>query len=110
MSVFLHGCGFTGSGESTIINGKVKLVKDENDHVHVYASSVDMGQGNRTTLARIVSNTLGLPAEQCTMEAADTDHTPDSGPTAASRTIIIVGFLMEKAAKNLKKIWHIPLS
>ena len=105
MSVFLHGCGFTGSGESTIINGKVKLVKDEKDHVHVYASSVDMGQGNRTTLARIVSNTLGLPAEQCTMEAADTDHTPDSGPTAASRTIIIVGFLMEKAAKNLKKIW-----
>ena len=105
MSLFLHGCGFTGSGESTIINGKVKLVKDENDHVHVYASSADFGQGNRTTLARIVSNTLGLPAEQCTMEAADTDHTPDSGPTAASRTIIIVGFLMEKAAKQLKKIW-----
>jgi len=105
MSLFLHGCGFTGSGESTIINGKVKLIKDENDHVHVYASSADFGQGNRTTLARIVSNTLGLPAEQCTMEAADTDHTPDSGPTAASRTIIIVGFLMEKAAKQLKKIW-----
>ena len=105
MSLFLHGCGFTGSGESDIIKGKVKLVKDENDHVYCYASSVDMGQGCRTTLKRIVEKNLGLPAEQVTMDGPDTDTTPDTGPTAASRTIIIVGFLMEKAAKNLKKIW-----
>ena len=105
MSFFLHGCGFTGSGESDIIKGKVKLVKDEKDHVYVYASSVDMGQGCRTTLKRIVAKNLGLPDEQVTMDGPDTDTTPDSGPTAASRTIIINGFLMEKAAKNLKKIW-----
>ncbi len=105
MSLFLHGCGFTGSGESDIIKGKVKLVKDENDHVYCYASSVDMGQGCRTTLKRIVAKNLGLPDEQVTMDGPDTDATPDTGPTAASRTIIIVGFLMEKAAKNLKKIW-----
>ena len=105
MSLFLHGCGFTGSGESDIIKGKVKLVKDENDHVYCYASSVDMGQGCRTTLKRIVAKNLGLPDEQVTMDGPDTDTTPDSGPTAASRTIIINGFLMEKAAKNLKKIW-----
>ena len=105
MSLFLHGCGFTGSGESDIIKGKVKLVKDENDHVYVYASSVDMGQGCRTTLKRIVEKNLGLPGDQVTMDGPDTDTTTDSGPTAASRTIIINGFLMEKAAKNLKKIW-----
>ena len=105
MSLFLHGCGFTGSGESDIIKGKVKLIKDENDHVYCYASSVDMGQGCRTTLKRIVADTLQIPHEQVTMDGPDTDTTPDSGPTAASRTIIINGFLMEKAAKNLKKIW-----
>ena len=105
MSLFLHGCGFTGSGESDIIKGKVKLVKDEKDHVYCYASSVDMGQGCRTTLKKIVAKNLGLPDEQVTMDGPDTDTTPDTGPTAASRTIIIVGFLMEKAAKNLKKIW-----
>ena len=105
LSIFLHGCGFTGSGESDIIKGKVKLIKDENDHVYVYASSVDMGQGNKTTLKRIVARTLDIPNEQVTFDNPDTDIIPDSGPTAASRTIIIVGFLMEKAAKNLKKIW-----
>ena len=105
MSLFLHGCGFTGSGESDIIKGKVKLIKDENDHVYCYASSVDMGQGCRTTLKKIVAKNLGLPDEQVTMDGPDTDTAPDSGPTAASRTIIINGFLMEKAAKNLKKIW-----
>ena len=73
MSIFLHGCGFTGSGESEIINGKVKLVKDENDHVYCYASSAEMGQGNGTTLKRIVTNTLGIPVEQATMNYPDTD-------------------------------------
>lgn len=105
LSVFLHGCGFTGSGESDIIKAKVKLVKDEKDHVYVYASSVEMGQGNKTTLKRIVAKNLNVPDEQVTFDNPDTDFIPDSGPTAASRTIIIVGFLMEKAAKNLKKIW-----
>lgn len=105
MSFFLHGCGFTGSGESDIIKGKVKLIKDENDIVHVYASSVDMGQGNKTTLKRIVAKNLEIPDDQVVFDNPDTAIIPDSGPTAASRTIIIVGFLMEKAAKNLKKIW-----
>lgn len=105
MSMFLHGCGFTGSGESTIINAQVKLTKDENDIVHLYTSQVDMGQGNRTVLKKIVSDTLGIPEEQVTHEAPDTDHTLNTGPTAASRTIIIVGFLCEKAAKHLKEIW-----
>lgn len=105
MSFFLHGCGFTGSGESDIIKAKVKLVKDEQDIVHVYASSVDMGQGNKTTLKRIVAKNLDIPNEQVVFDNPDTSIIPDSGPTAASRTIIIVGFLMEKAAKNLKKIW-----
>lgn len=105
LSCFLHGCGFTGSGESTIINAQLKLTKDEHDIVHLYTSQVDFGQGNRTTLKKIVSNTLGIPEEQVTHEAPDTDHTLSTGPTAASRTIIIVGFLAEKAAKHLKEIW-----
>jgi len=105
MSWFLHGCGFTGSGESTIINAHVKLVKEEDDTIHLYTSQVDFGQGNRTTLKKIVSNTLNCPEEQVFHEPPDTDHTLNTGPTAASRTIIIVGYLCEKAAKHLKEQW-----
>jgi len=105
MSWFLHGCGFTGSGESTIINAHVKLVKEEDDTIHLYTSQVDFGQGNRTTLKKIVSNTLNCPEEQVFHEPPDTDHTLNTGPTAASRTIIIVGYLCEKAAQHLKEQW-----
>jgi CO/xanthine dehydrogenase Mo-binding subunit len=35
----------------------------------------------------------------------DTDIVPDSGPTVASRTMMIVGYLLQKAAEELKEIW-----
>ncbi len=105
MSWFLHGCGFTGSGESDIIKAKVKMNKDENGIVRFYTSQVDFGQGNRTTLKRIVVDTLQIPEDQVIYDAPDTDLTLNSGPTAASRTTIIVGGLVAKAAKHLKSIW-----
>lgn len=106
MSTFLHGCGFTGSGESTIIKAKVRIRKDKNGVVTFYTSQVDFGQGNRTTLKRIVVDTLGIPEDQVIYDAPDTDKTLSTGPTAASRTIIIVGGLVGKATQHLKEIWQ----
>ena len=105
ISTFLHGCGFTGSGESTIINAQLKIKKDKNGIVTFYTSQVDFGQGNRTTLKRIVVDTLGIPEDHVIYDAPDTDKTLSTGPTAASRTIIIVGGLCAKAAQHLKEIW-----
>ena len=105
MTTFLHGCGFTGSGESTIINAQLRIKKDKNDIVTFYTSQVDFGQGNRTTLKRIVVDTLGIPEDHVIYDAPDTDETLSTGPTAASRTIIIVGGLAAKAAQHLKEIW-----
>ena len=102
---FLHGCGFTGSGESTIINAQLKIKKDKNGVVTFYTSQVDFGQGNRTTLKRIVVDTLGIPEDKVIYDAPDTDATLSTGPTAASRTIIIVGGLAAEAAQHLKDIW-----
>lgn len=105
LTTFLHGCGFTGSGESDIIKAKLKIRKDKNDIVSFYTSQVDFGQGNLTTLKRIVVDTLGIPEDHVIYEHPDTDKTLSTGPTAASRTIIIVGGLCAKAAKHLKDIW-----
>ena len=104
-SMFLHGCGFTGSGESTIINAQLRIKKDKNGIVTFYTSQVDFGQGNKTTLKRIVVDTLGIPEDHVIYDAPDTNETLSTGPTAASRTIIIVGGLAAKAAKHLKNIW-----
>ena len=45
LSLFFHGCGFTGSGEQAIIKGRVKLVKQPTGKVEILVSSVEMGQG-----------------------------------------------------------------
>jgi CO/xanthine dehydrogenase Mo-binding subunit len=107
MSWFLHGCGFTGSGESTHINAKVKLKKDKNDFVYILVAAVDMGQGARTSLKKIVKETLQIPDHKVIFDHPDTDFVPDSGPTVASRTTMIVGGLLSKAAKKLKDTWII---
>ena len=105
MSWFLHGCGFTGSGEQKHIKALVKLRKEVNNTVTILIASVDMGQGLKTTMRKIVADILQLPIEQIIFNNPDTDLVPDSGPTVASRTIMIVGGLVAIAAKRLKEQW-----
>jgi CO/xanthine dehydrogenase Mo-binding subunit len=105
ISLFFHGCAFTGSGERDKIKAVVKLRRDESGRVELLVSSTDMGQGPKTTLRKIVSRTLGIPVEHVRYDNPDTDRVPDSGPTVASRTIIIVGYLLEQAAREMKERW-----
>jgi CO/xanthine dehydrogenase Mo-binding subunit len=104
LSLFLHGCGFTGSGERDHIKATVKLRKLTCGKVEILVANVDMGQGLRTTLKKIVAKVLDLPMADIVYENPDTDRVPDSGPTVASRTVMIVGKLLEEAAIKLKSI------
>lgn len=106
MSWFLHGCGFTGSGESTHIKARVQLKKDRSNKVYVLIAAVDMGQGVKTTMKKIVSNVLNISIDDVIYDNPDTDYVPDSGPTVASRTTMIVGGLVARAAKALKDQWE----
>jgi len=105
MSFFLHGCGFTGSGEATHIKARVRLEKDENDNVRILIAAVDMGQGIRTTMRKLVASILEIPMEKVIFDLPDTDFVPDSGPTVASRTMMIVGGLVDRCARKLKEKW-----
>lgn len=105
-SFFLHGCGFTGSGERDHIKATVKLAKTEKDQVLIKISNADIGQGVLTTLSKIVAQELDLPYEAIHFPYPDTKDVPDSGPTVASRTTMIVGKLLERAAAKLKAQWQ----
>lgn len=105
LSVFLHGCGFTGSVERDYIKSVVHLLKHEDEKVEILVSSVEMGQGLKTTFGKIVSRVLDIPIEQVIYENPDTSRVPNSGPTVASRSIMVVGRLLEKAAIRLKNEW-----
>ncbi len=106
MSLFLHGCGFTGSGEKEHIKAVVRLKKNVNDTVTVLASSTDMGQGAATTLRKIAAGVLGISIEDVIYNKPNTDLVPDSGPTVASRTIMVVGGLIARAARDLRDKWE----
>jgi len=102
-SLFFHGCGFTGSGERDIIKAKVKLLKHRDRTVEILISNVEMGQGALTTLKKIVAYTLEVSMDRVVFENPDTNRVPDSGPTVASRTITIVGKLLQDAAIEMKE-------
>ncbi|HKL47527.1 MAG TPA: molybdopterin cofactor-binding domain-containing protein, partial [Candidatus Izemoplasmatales bacterium] len=104
MSLFFHGCGFTGSGEKEIIKAKVRL-KKAYDKVYILVAAVDMGQGVKTTFRKLIAYILDIDIEQVVFNNPDTDYVPDSGPTVASRTMMIVGGLLARAANTMKERW-----
>ena len=106
LSVFFHGCGFTGSGEKELLKSKVTLKKYADNRVEILASSTEMGQGSLTTLTKIVAHALDIPMSQVIHHYPDTTTCPDSGPTVASRTIMIVGKILYDLALELKARWH----
>jgi len=101
VSLFFHGAGFTGSGEVALAS-KASLELLPNG-VRVLVGSTEMGQGARTTLAQIVAEALGWPVGRVEVAFPDTARVPDSGPTVASRTCMVVGGLLKACAEELRE-------
>lgn len=99
---FLHGAGFTGSGEETLAS-EALVTATRDGKIHVLAGSTEMGQGTNTVFAQIAAEALGLECAQIEVLQPDTSLVPNSGPTVASRTTMIVGKLVESAALAIKK-------
>jgi CO/xanthine dehydrogenase Mo-binding subunit len=97
---FLHGTGFTGSGERHL-QSVVAVEGTAEGKARVLAASTEIGQGTNTVFAQIAADALGLPYEMVEVAQPDTAHVPNSGPTVASRTVTIVGKLVEGAARSL---------
>src|SRR3989440_5999975 len=102
IAAFLHGAGFTGSGER-YLNSLVGVEAHADGNVRVLVSSAEFGQGTNTVLCQIAAEALGLPYESVAIAQPDTTVVPNSGPTVASRTAMIVGKLVQSAAKEIKE-------
>ncbi|MDQ3805408.1 MAG: xanthine dehydrogenase family protein molybdopterin-binding subunit [Acidobacteriota bacterium] len=100
-ATFMHGAGFTGSGEK-FLQSVVGCEATAEGQVRVLAASTEIGQGTNTIFAQIVAEALGLEYEQVEVVRPDTGGVPDSGPTVASRTCMIVGKLVETSALGIK--------
>jgi CO/xanthine dehydrogenase Mo-binding subunit len=98
---FLHGAGFTGSGEEYLAS-EVSAEATRDGVVRIFAASTEMGQGTNTIFSQIAAETLGLSVDRIEIIQPDTAAVPNSGPTVASRTSMIVGKLVETAAREIQ--------
>ncbi len=97
-----HGAGFTGSGEVKLASvASIELTAG--GVIRVLTGSTEMGQGTKTIFPQLVAEALGVPYESVEIAPQDTAIVPDSGPTVASRTAMVVGGLLIQAARRLRE-------
>ncbi len=102
IAAFLHGAGFTGSGER-YLGSVVGVEACADGGVRVLVSSTEFGQGTKTVLCQIAAEALGLRYEDVGIAQPDTQEVPNSGPTVASRTVMVVGKLVQSAALGIRQ-------
>jgi CO/xanthine dehydrogenase Mo-binding subunit len=100
IAAFYHGAGFTGSGER-YLNSLAGLDVIPQGKVRVLVCNTEFGQGTNTILTQIAAEALGLSYDDVIMAPCDTSIVPNSGPTVASRTSMVVGRLIERAGHQL---------
>ena len=101
LATFYHGAGFTGGGE-VHLNSRLQVAGLPDGRVEVLSANIEMGQGTLTVFTQIAADRLGLAPEEVVIGEPDTARVPNSGPTVASRTTMVVGRLIERAADDLR--------
>jgi CO/xanthine dehydrogenase Mo-binding subunit len=107
-SVFMHGAGFTGSGERRL-QGRIAIDMFAEEggeeglrpRFRIRTASTDIGQGTETVFRQIAAEALWVSMDRVDFAVPSTASVPDSGPTVASRTVMIVGSILERAAREL---------
>ena len=105
LAFFAHGSAFTGDGEAKFkAKGRMELalLDDGKPGVNIRVSSTEMGQGVHTVFTQIAADALSLDPGHIRFPMADTGLVPNSGPTVASRTTMVVGNVVHRAALDLK--------
>jgi CO/xanthine dehydrogenase Mo-binding subunit len=102
VSLVYHGAGFTGSGEVKLASlAAMDLASD--GHPRVLVANTEIGQGTTTMLAQLAADALHVGADFVHVETPDTSLVPDSGPTVASRTCMVVGGLVAECAAAMRE-------
>jgi CO/xanthine dehydrogenase Mo-binding subunit len=100
LSLYFHGAGFTGMGEKRM-RSPVTLRLREDGRIEILTAMTDMGQGSAVVLPQIAAEAAGVALEDVAFPVLDTGEVPDSGPTVASRTTMVVGGTIARAAAEL---------
>jgi len=98
---YFHGAGFTGSGEQRLA-GRATVAATAHGF-EVRSSSAEIGQGSITIFTQIAAAALGVDPALIAVIDPTTSRVPDSGPTVASRTAMVVGGVVDRAARAVRE-------
>ncbi len=101
ISLYFHGAGFTGRGEHQMRSPVTVRLRPEG-RIEVLTAMTDMGQGAMTVLPLIAADAAGVNLDDVFFAPADTGEVPDSGPTVASRTTMVVGGTIALAVAGIR--------
>jgi len=101
LATFYHGAGFTGGGE-VHLNSRLRVAGLPDGRIEVLSANIEMGQGTLTVFTQIAAERLGVTPDDVVIGEPDTARVPNSGPTVASRTTMVVGHLIERAVDDLR--------
>ena len=99
------GCAMKNAGVGVGIpdTGRVKLLVEKDNKVHIYSGASCIGQGLGTVLVQNVVQYTGLNRDDIVYERSQTWYSPDSGTTSGSRQTLVTGEATIRAAKLLKE-------
>ncbi len=84
-----------------IFNERMELRFDPSGELTIIAGTLSHGQGHETSYAQMVTEWLGVPAEQIRLAQADTDEVAIGRGTYASRSMMVGGSALRAAADEV---------
>ena len=85
------------------MKGKAGVEITQEGRLRVLAASTEIGQGTQTIFCQIIASEMGIGYDDVEVEVPNPSRVPDSGPTVASRTCMIVGRVLQLAAREIKE-------
>jgi len=100
LSIVLHG---TGAGKALPDPAAAMVMINADGSVNLVTAAADEGQGNRTVLAQIASETLGIEFDKISVSETDTETTPLDCGTHGSRQAYGGGLAVRAAATEARE-------
>jgi aldehyde oxidoreductase len=97
------GCMWYGCGNTSLSNpSTMRIGLSRAGRVTLYSGAQDIGQGTNTTMVQAAADALGVPMRDVALVWGDTDRTPDSGKSSASRQAYVSGNAAKLAGEDLR--------
>jgi CO/xanthine dehydrogenase Mo-binding subunit len=97
------GCIWYGCGNTSLANPSTMRIGIARDGaITLYSGAQDIGQGTNTTMVQAAADGLGIAMRDIRLVWGDTDRTPDSGKSSASRQAYVSGNAARLAGEDLR--------